>query len=145
MVTAPADATPLHVLVVEDDEDARELLVLALRGLGHTARAVADAEAARTGIEEELVDVVLSDWMLHGMSGIDLCRHVRARASGRYIYFVLVTGFGDGNHFIEAIRAGADDVQRKPVDLDELEARLVIAARTLDLHRRLDGPSSRSQ
>ena len=138
-------ATPLRILIVEDDEDARELLLLVLRGLGHPSRAVADADAACSAIAQEQVDVVLSDWMLQGMSGLDLCRHVRARASGRYIYFVLVTGFGDSNHFIEGINAGADDVQRKPVDLDELEARLVIAGRTLDLHRKLDDRSSMSR
>ena len=131
------ELTALRILVVEDDIDARGLLLLALQGLGHDARAVGDAHAACAEIVGGEIDVVLSDWILPGMSGLDLCQHVRRTERDRYIYFVLVTGFGDGEHFAEAIRAGADDVQRKPVDVDELDARLVMAARTLALHRRL--------
>ena len=122
-------ATVLRILVVEDDADARELVLLALQGLGYPCRAVADAETAREAIAEGSVDVVLCDCSLPGMSGIDLCRELRLSADGRSTYFVLVTGFGDREHLIDAIDAGADDVQRKPVDLDELEARLILAGR----------------
>jgi diguanylate cyclase (GGDEF)-like protein len=72
------------------------------------------------------------------MSGVELCRRTRvADDEAPYVYFILMTGFGDRNHLLEGMEAGADDYQKKPVDLDELEARLVSAARVVALQHRL--------
>jgi diguanylate cyclase (GGDEF)-like protein len=74
-----------------------------------------------------------------GMTGPALCRRARSREDDApYTYFILVTGHHDRAHLMEGMAAGADDFQKKPVDLDELEARLVSAARVVGLHRRLD-------
>jgi sigma-B regulation protein RsbU (phosphoserine phosphatase) len=83
-------------------------------------------------------DVVISDWEMPGMSGAELCRRTRtADDEAPYTYFILLTGFDDREHVFEAMEAGADHYQRKPVDVDALEAQLVSAARLVGLHRRL--------
>lgn len=138
----PDDAVArLDVLVVDDDPDARRALERAVGGFGHTTRGAASAEEAMRLVAERRPDVVVSDWHLPGMTGADLCRLVRAVPPGQetvpYIYFVLVTG--DAEHHLElrGMEAGADDFQRKPLDLVELEAHLVSAARVVGLHRRI--------
>ncbi len=131
-------AQRLRVLVVEDDDGARETLVNAIRHMGH------DCRGARDGLEgwelhrNERADVILSDWMLPGMDGLELCRRTRVtRDQGSYTYFIVVTSFHDREHFIRAMEAGADDYYSKPVDLDELRTRLVAAARMLEVYREL--------
>ena len=88
--------------------------------------------------EQERAEVILSDWQMPRMGGLELCERIRNsdRADG-YTYFIFMTGFGDKEHFVHGLEAGADDYQTKPIDLDELRARLVSAARVVSLHREL--------
>ncbi len=141
---APAPALPpalvrqLQVLVVDDDPSARDGLARAVRSFGHGCRTAPDGDEALRMMAEGHTDVVISDWDMPGMTGAELCRRTRAAADDApYTYFIFLTGFGDREHLLAGMAAGADDYQRKPVDLDELEARLVSAARVVDLHRRL--------
>jgi two-component system chemotaxis response regulator CheY len=72
------------------------------------------------------------------MNGAELCRRIRSAGDdSAYTYFILMTAFDDRAHLLEGMAAGADDYQQKPVNLNELEARLVSAARVVELHRRL--------
>jgi len=126
------------VLVVDDEVVAREGLARAVRSFGHRCSVATDGEAALKVMAESQVDVVISDWDMPGMSGPELCRRTRAAADDApYTYFIILTGFDDREHLLAGMSAGADDYQHKPVNLDELEARLVSAARIVDLHRRL--------
>jgi two-component system chemotaxis response regulator CheY len=129
---------PLDVLVADDDPVALAAIASAVRGLGHRCREAADGNAAWSMLEERRADVVISDWQMPAMSGPALCRRTRvATEEAPYTYFILVTGFHDREHLLEGMAAGADDFQKKPVDLDELEARLISAGRVVALHRRL--------
>lgn len=129
---------PLQVLVVDDDPVARDGLAKAVRSFGHRCRVAADGNAALLAMAEAHTDVVISDWNMPGMTGAELCRRTRATADDApYTYFIILTGFDDREHLLEGMAAGADDYQRKPVVLDELEARLVSAARIVELHLRL--------
>ncbi len=128
-------ATPLTILVVDDDEATLSGLSLALSTLGHKVLRARDGVEALELFDRAPLDVVLSDWRMPRMSGIELCREVRARS--RVAYFILVTGLGDKAHLLEAMAAGADDFLAKPLDLDELQARLLAAKRVLGLHRAL--------
>lgn len=84
-------------------------------------------------------NVVISDWDMPGMSGAELCKRIRGAANDApYTYFIFLTGFDDREHLFAAMEAGADHYQRKPVDLDVLEAQLVSAARLIELHRQLN-------
>ena len=136
--TTVAFTRRLDVLVVDDDDCARDVLALAVRSFGHTSRVAADGDDALRAIAERRPDVVISDWEMPGMNGSELCRRTRSESEDApYIYFILMTGFSDREHLLAGMAAGADDYQRKPVDLDELEARLASAARGVDLHARL--------
>ncbi|HSO41155.1 MAG TPA: diguanylate cyclase [Labilithrix sp.] len=136
--SAPAVARELDILVVDDEASSRQGLALAIRGFGHRCRTAADGEEALLRIAERHPDVVVSDWQMPGMNGAELCRRTRALGDDApYIYFIILTAFSDREHLLAGMAAGADDYQRKPVDLDELEARLVSAARVVELHRRL--------
>jgi diguanylate cyclase (GGDEF)-like protein len=88
--------------------------------------------------QREPADVILSDWQMPRMDGLELCRRTRVASDDTtYTYFILLTSFGDKDHFIRGMEAGADDYHTKPVDVDELGARLVSAARVLGVYRRL--------
>jgi diguanylate cyclase (GGDEF)-like protein len=131
--------TTLEVLIVDDDDETLELLGSWIGRLGHRVRTARNASVALAMLAEQSADVVISDWDMPGMTGAELCRLIREHEEHEpYTYFVILTGFDDREHLIAGMAAGADDYQRKPVNLDELEARLVSAARVVELHRRLE-------
>lgn len=135
---------PLRVLVVEDDGAARRALVTAVRILGHECREAQDGLEAWELHQREAADVIISDWQMPRMDGLELCRRTRvSREEGTYTYFILMTGFDDKEHFVRGMEAGADDYHTKPVDLDELRARLTSAARVLSVYRELAEKNAR--
>jgi two-component system, cell cycle response regulator len=131
-------AMTLDVLVVDDDEAARELGQAVVERLGHRCRTALDGDEALRMIADREVDVIVSDWDMPGMSGAELCRRTRSRGDNApYTYFILVTAFKDRAHMLGGMAAGADDYQRKPLNVDDLEGRLISAGRVVLLHRRL--------
>ena len=134
----PPRCDRLRVLVVDDDEMARHGLERAVMLLGHECRSAKDGFEAWQMHQSERADVILSDWLMPRMDGLELCRHVRSTdGEGAYTYFVFMTGLDDKEHFLRGMEAGADDYHTKPVDIDELQARLVSAARVISLYRKL--------
>lgn len=134
----------LEVLVVDDEPDLRELVAMAVRAHGHRCRVAADGTEAARLLGEYHADVVISDWAMPTMTGADLCRHIRQDGDDApYTYFILMTAFGDREHLVAGMAAGADDYQRKPVSLDELEGRLITAQRVVEHHRRLEARAAR--
>src|SRR5688500_16398106 len=116
----------LDVLVADDDQDTRELISEVVASYGHRCRTAVDGLDALRLVGERPADVVISDWDMPRMNGVELCRRLRSGGDdAAYTYFMLITSFDDRTHLLEGMTAGADDYQRKPVNLDELEARLV--------------------
>lgn len=127
----------MNVVVVDDDPVVRLVLARAVTSLGHVALPAETAEVALQHIDRVPVDVVISDWLMPGMTGLELCERIRARDSIEYVYFMLVTAHDDREHAMAGIAAGVDDCLVKPVDLFDLRLRLMVADRVTDLHRRL--------
>jgi sigma-B regulation protein RsbU (phosphoserine phosphatase) len=134
---------PVHairtVLVVDDSRSQRLTVVAGLRSGGYTVlQAASGAEALELCARVD-VDLVLSDWMMPGMTGIDLCRALRAAHPERYIYFILLTSKSEKSALTEGLGVGADDFLSKPVDTAELRARIKAGGRLLALERELRG------
>ncbi len=122
----------MKILAVEDDPVARAILRQALIRLGHEVVDARDGVEAMKMLEKEPVRVIVSDWMMPEMDGLDLCRAVRGRVQADYVYFILLTGLqADVNNQREAIEAGVDDFLTKPLDLQEIWMRLRVAERIL--------------
>jgi two-component system cell cycle response regulator len=130
-------SSPLRVLVVDDDPDSLEMLEQAIATLGHPVTGARNGAEAWEKQCAKPAQVIVSDWSMPHMSGVDLCRLVRANTGDDYVYFVLMTGYGDRAHFLEGMRAGADDYLTKPIDIEELEARLMSATRVVSMQRAL--------
>lgn len=127
------------MLVVDDSRSQRVLIAGALRGAGYAVlQAGSGAEALELCAQHE-IDLVLSDWMMPGMTGIELCRSLRAHNPERYIYFILLTSNADKGALSEGLGVGADDFLSKPVDTTELRARIKAGDRLLALERELRG------
>lgn len=122
----------MKILTVEDDPVARRVLRQALQRLGHE---VIEAEEGTEGLNRlarEPVRVIVSDWVMPTMDGLEFCRRVRARPAQDYVYFILLTSAtaSVGNQR-EAADAGVDDFLNKPLDVNELWMRLRVAERIL--------------
>lgn len=128
---------PLRILVVDDDAESRELLASRVARAGHACTTAADGAEAWAKQRTQPADVILCDWKMPRMTGIELCRLVRSTPAPEYTYFVFMTAFNDKAHFLEGMRAGADDYLTKPVDREELEARLLSATRVIAMQRAL--------
>lgn len=124
----------MRVLVAEDDDLVREILQAVVEGFGHDCIPVADGRAAWEHLVAEGADVVITDWHMPVMTGLELCERVRATPAIVYPYFILLTASAERADVVTALRAGVDDHVSKPPNIDELEARLVIAERVRALH-----------
>lgn len=122
----------MKVLVVEDDPIAARVLEATLRGLGHEPVMTAGGEAALTRTRAgDAPRVVVSDWQMPGMDGLELCRRLRAMP-GEYVYFILLTGLSaTQDNQQSASSAGVDDFLTKPVNPVDLWMRLRVAERIL--------------
>ncbi len=122
----------MKILAVEDDAVARAVLNKALERLGHEVVLAADGEAAWELVQRDPVRVVVSDWMMPGVDGLELCRRIRGRTGVEYAYFILLTARdATQQNQAEAADAGVDDFLTKPLDVSELWTRLRVAERIL--------------
>jgi DNA-binding response OmpR family regulator len=122
----------VKILAVEDDPVARAVLRKALQKLGHEVIEAKDGQEAWAVMEAEPVRVIVSDWMMPNLSGLELCRKLRARSGSEYVYFILITAnSADSANRIEAADAGVDDFLSKPLNVEELWMRLRVAERIL--------------
>lgn len=126
----------MRVLVVEDDPDALEMLENALICFDYEVATARDGLEAQEMVRSGHYRLIISDWEMPGMTGVELCRYVRQRASSEYTYFILLTLRTGRHNVIDGLRAGADEFLSKPFDPTELEMRLRVAERILSLESR---------
>ncbi len=127
----------MRILVVDDDTTSRLITQVTLQTLGHDCLAFHGGAPAWDAFRSDPGDVVISDWIMPGITGLQLCRKIRAHPSGDSTYFIVVTGQGSPEDVLEGMNAGADDYLVKPLNFNELEARLIAAARFTTLHQKL--------
>jgi sigma-B regulation protein RsbU (phosphoserine phosphatase) len=121
----------MTVLIVEDDPVSREILDGCLARLMCRVLQANDGAEAWATIQYEPIRIVVSDWMMPHMDGLELCRHVRERADGNYTYFILLTARQGAENYREAMAAGVDDFLAKPLDPQELTNRVLVAKRII--------------
>lgn len=124
------------MLVVEDDEITLEMTRRILERRGHQVDTASDGQQALEILSGRVHRVVISDWEMPNLSGPDLCAAIRGRDFGGYVYTILLTGRSKGADSIAAFNAGADDFITKPVDPEQLAARIRIAERILSFQTR---------
>jgi diguanylate cyclase (GGDEF)-like protein len=127
----------MRILVADDDPTALRITELTIQSLGHTCHTATDGEQAWNVFRSWRPDTVISDWKMPGLTGLQLCSAIRTYQPGTYTYFIMVTGQGALGEALEGMAAGADDYMLKPLDIDDLQARLIAAARVTALHRQL--------
>ena len=113
-----------RVLIVEDEEPIQVLLTYNLEADGFRARTTASGEDVPRLVSEERPDLVILDWMLPGISGIEVCRLLRARAETRDIPIIMLTARGEESERVRGLATGADDYIVKPFSVPELMARM---------------------
>ena len=127
----------MKVLLVDDDAVSIALASATVMALGHECHEAADGLAALSMLRRGDFDIVISDWHMPVLDGLELCRRVRVDPSLRYPYFLLLTGSGSTASIISAMEAGVDDHLIKPIDAERLQARLIAGERVSSLHRQL--------
>ena len=138
-LTAHSQAT---VLVVEDYKASMAVLVQLLTAEGYRVETAVDGEAAIATIERAAPDLVLLDVGLPGMDGFEVCRRIKQRSATRLLPVVLVTGMNERGHRIAGIHAGADDFLTKPINVEELQARVASLLRLKRYTDELDSADS---
>lgn len=122
----------MNILIAEDDPVSQRILRLTLEKQGHQLHIADDGEQAWEMLMTNSIQVVISDWLMPKLSGLELCRKVRGRRKREYVYFILVTALSSQENFNEAMDAGVDDFLNKPLRPDALLTRLRVASRILD-------------
>jgi len=134
---APPPTPKRRVLVVDDSKMQRRILSTLLERAGY---AVYEAESGTVGLarcQEIWPDIVISDWMMPGMTGLEFCREFRKMERASYGYFILLTSKSEKTEVAQGLSSGADDFLSKPVNGGELRARLAAGERILRMEEEL--------
>jgi DNA-binding response OmpR family regulator len=120
-----------HILIVEDEQDIRDLISFQLKAEGHKVTAVDSADKAVSVLERgEKFDIMLVDWMLPGaLSGLEFTRRLRGHKDYKEVPVIMVTALTQPENIVAGLDAGADDYITKPFDLDVLQARVRVQMR----------------
>lgn len=120
-----------HILVVEDEDSLSTLLQYNLEKEGYDVAVAADGEEALLLVEERLPDLIVLDWMLPKVSGIEVCRRLRQKGESRNVPVIMLTARGEETDRIRGLDTGADDYVVKPFSMTELAARIRAVLRRL--------------
>ena len=131
------------ILIVDDEPGLRQMLGFALTGAGFACSEVADAEKAEMAIARETPDLVLLDWMLPGVSGVDLARRLKRDPRTRVLPIIMLTARGEEGDKVRALEVGADDYVTKPFSMAELISRVRAILRRRQLDRLSGDPVRR--
>jgi phosphoserine phosphatase RsbU/P len=123
----------MKVLIAEDDEASRSILSAQLHKLGFEVVETDNGAQAWEAYERELPSVVVTDWMMPEVDGLELCRRIRGFKRNEYTYIIILTAIEKPGAYLEGMGSGADDFISKPADVAELTARLGVAKRILAL------------
>ncbi len=123
----------MKILTADDDAGSRAILSRVLKSLGHDVVETKDGNEGWGTYRVGNFQLVISDWMMPGMNGIEFCKLVRQDTRPKYTYIILLTSLEGKEKYLEGMEAGADDFISKPFDRDTLAARLRVAERILSL------------
>jgi putative two-component system response regulator len=126
----------MHVLVVDDDEVTAAVLEHSLIEFGYDVTVARNGREAFNLIRSGEIRMVVSDWCMPEMTGLELCRQIRQRRSGTYVYIIMLTSNSRTKDVVEGLNAGADDYITKPFQPEELQVRLRVGERVLSLESR---------
>ncbi len=126
------------VLVVDDSPVARKLVEHALPAGEYTLLVAATGQEALEIFEKHHPGLIITDWLMPDLTGIELCQRIRARPEGACTYIILLTSISDKAQIVKALEAGADDFLTKPFHAEELLARARVGRRTVELHREIE-------
>ena len=128
----------MRVLVAEDDRASMRMLQAALLNSGYEVVAAVDGTTALAALQEpDAPQLAVLDWMMPGMSGVDVCRRVRQGAVSQPTYIILLTSKSEKEDIVEGLLAGANDYVTKPFDHSELWARVMVGERVVELQSQL--------
>jgi sigma-B regulation protein RsbU (phosphoserine phosphatase) len=127
----------MRILIAEDDVVSRRLLHKTLEKWGHEVLVAQDGRQAWEMLRENGAPLVIADWMMPEIDGVELCRKVRAAETPGYVYIILLTARGRKEDVVEGLEAGADDYVVKPFDREELRVRVRAGERIVRLEQTL--------
>ena len=133
----PGSGVPLPVLVVDDSKAQRRVLALQLQRWGYAVVEAGSGEEALEACQAVPFEMVLSDWMMPGMTGLEFCKKFKGMPREGYGYFILLSSKSEKAEVADGLEVGADDFLSKPVSFDELRARLRAGERILGMQREL--------
>jgi two-component system phosphate regulon response regulator PhoB len=110
----------MRLMFVEDDAKLMSIVQHRLTNAGYEVRVAGDGRAALALLQQAPADIVITDWKMPHMTGIELCRAIRAHPVLRNTYIIMLTGQASPDEQVEGIHAGADDYLTKPVTMDRL-------------------------
>ncbi len=127
----------MKILIAEDEPVSRRLLQSYLQKWGHEVVVTTNGLEAWQMFEQGEFPLVITDWMMPEMDGVDLIRRIRQSERSFHVYIILLTGRSQKEDVVEGMEAGADDFVTKPFDRDELRVRLRVGERVSELERKL--------
>lgn len=127
----------MEILIVEDDNVSRTLLNKILRKMGYSIVEAANGAQAWNILQTRRCNLIITDWMMPEMDGVELCRRIRGSSLDGYIYVIMLTARDCRNDLVHVLQAGADDYVSKPFDPEELRARVMTGLRIIELNQRL--------
>jgi DNA-binding response OmpR family regulator len=123
----------MKILTADDDTSSRAILSRVLRSFGHEVVETKDGSEAWSEYRLYSFPLIISDWMMPEVDGVELCKRVRSEPRAKYTYIILLTSLEGKSKYLEGMQAGADDFINKPFDRDTLAARIHVAERILNL------------
>jgi len=130
---------PFKILAVDDSAVCRKLVEQALSGERYTVLFAKNGREALALFAEHQPAVVIADWNMPDMEGLELCRHIRRDSPDLHSHLILLSGNADKEQVVEGLTAGADDYVTKPFHPSELVARVEVGRRIAELHRQIQG------
>lgn len=128
----------MKILIVDDDAATLKLLEKSVIKWGYTVVKAANGRQAIERLADADIDMIVSDWLMPEMDGLELCKKIRSFDLDHYIYIILISAQNTRTDVVKGLESGVDDYITKPLNLDELRARLEIGCRVIKLERELN-------